>query len=101
MTALPKPERTRVRQDTIRKLAKRAIKGAGIDIPSIKLVDAVSELVTAECEAARLRLSDMVRRCIGRQAVIDDGHLDRLAWILQTHWVDENGDEQIDEEAAP
>lgn len=95
----PAPERTGLRQATIRKLTKRAIKAAGIDIPSIALVDEVTKLVTLRCEETRARLSSMVQRCIGHG--ITDDHLDRLAWVLETHWVDENGEEQIDLEAAP
>lgn len=102
MTETPKPpERTQVRQETIRKLAKRAIKAAGIDIPSVKLVDEVTKLVTVQCEETRARHAEMLR-LVATRPVCDEETagvlLDRMANIVETYRIDAEGEIKMPEE---
>lgn len=99
----PAPERTQIRQDHIRRLAKRATKAAGIDIPSVKLIDEIARLVTAECEELRARHVAMLRKCVGRDVMREESPdvlFEKMAWILEHYWVDQYGDEQIPDEAG-
>jgi kynurenine formamidase len=97
----PQPERTKIRQDAVRKLAKRAVKAAGIDIPSIKLVDEIVKLVTVQCEEARARHAEMLRIVSTRPVCEDETAavlFDRMANIIEAHWVDEMGEVCVPEE---
>lgn len=93
------PERTAMRREQLRKSVRRAIRAAGF-IPTGVLVEELTSVVTIQCEETRKRLAELVRLVKGR-GVVTDAHLERLAWILETHWVDVHGDVQIDEENAP
>lgn len=94
------PERTDIRTALLRKRARRALNRAGIKVGGDHIIGPVVEAIQIECEATRDRLAGMVERVMGR-GTITDAHLERLAWVMRTHWIDEDGEEQIDEDGAP
>lgn len=91
----PSPERGERRTAHVRKQVKRALTGAGVQVGGDHLMPPMVGLVARECELLRERVAGMVFQIIERGDPVSTDDLEHLAYMLQYHYIDEEGNIQV------